>query len=125
MQYMDSGDTILGIGLLAVTLLMSVLICINAIYHNTRKTPINFWTGSVINPDEITDVSAYNRSNYLMWTVYLVCLALAGSVVFLNWIIGLIIYLVVVFLGVAIMIVVYKRIYNRYKTEQGRYRIEI
>ena len=125
MTYMDSGDITLGIVLLAVTLLMGLVICINAIYHNMRKTPTNFWTGSVIKPEEITDVSAYNRANYLMWTVYLVCLALAGAVVFLNWIIGLIVYLVVVFLGVAIMIVVYKRIYNKYKTELGRYRIEI
>jgi len=122
---MDSGDIALGIGLLAVTLLMGVVICINAIYHNVRKTPTNFWTGSIIKPEEIANISAYNRANYIMWVIYLVCLALAGVVVFFSWIIGLIVYLIVVLLGVAIMIVVYKRIYNKHKTEQGRYRIEI
>ena len=120
-----SGDITLAVWLSATTLLMGTIISINAIYHYKRNTPTNFWTGSVISSEEIKDIPAYNRANVQMWAVYLVCLALASAIVFLNWIIGLSLFVVVLIIGVILMIKIYKRIYNKYKSATGHYRIEI
>jgi len=120
-----SGDITLAVGLLATTLLIGIIISINTIYHYKRNTPMNFWTGSIISSEEITDIPAYNRANVKMWAIYLVCLALASAIVFLNWIIGLSLFLVVLIIGVIFMIKVYKRIYNKYKSATGHSRVEI
>lgn len=35
-----------------------------------RKTPMHFWSGSKVLPEEVTDVKAYNHAYALMWFVY-------------------------------------------------------
>ena len=120
-----SGDITLSVWLLATTLLVGIIISVNAIYHYKRNTPTNFWTGSVISSEEITDIPAYNRANVQMWAVYLICLALTSAIAFLNWIIGLSLFIVVLIIGVILMIKVYKRIYKKYKSATGHYRVEI
>ena len=122
---MAYGNISLAVGLSATTLLVSVIIAVNIIYHYKRNTPTNFWTGSIIAPEEIIDIPAYNRANGKMWAVFLVCLALSGAIVFLNWIIGLSIYIAVLIFGTIIIIKLYKRIYKKYKSESGHYRFEI
>ena len=122
---MTSGSIGMAVSILAIALFMGVIVGVNAYRHYKRNTPTNFWSGSIIDPKEISDIPAYNRANFLMWTVYLFCLALPSVVAYFNLLIGIIVYVSTMLIGLIIIILVYKRIYNKYKTEFGRYRIEI
>lgn len=35
-----------------------------------RKDPMNFWAGTTVDPETISDVPAYNRANARMWKQY-------------------------------------------------------
>lgn len=35
-----------------------------------RKKPVHFWSGSEVKEEEISDVSAYNKANGIMWLVF-------------------------------------------------------
>ena len=120
-----SGFFEFAIGITATTLLMGVTISVKALYHYKRNTPTNFWSGSTIKSEEITDIPAYNRAVFLMLTIFLIGLAIAGAVIFFSFLIGFIAYTVVLIVGTAVMIKVYKQIYNKYKSALGLYRIEI
>jgi len=48
-----------------------------------RKDPMHFWSGSTINPEEITNIHLYNRANGLMWLIYTICMVVTGIVSFL------------------------------------------
>jgi hypothetical protein len=35
-----------------------------------QKTPINFWSWTTVKSEDITDISAYNKENAIMWSIY-------------------------------------------------------
>lgn len=35
-----------------------------------RKTPVNFWSGTEVKKEEVTDVKKYNFANGIMWCIY-------------------------------------------------------
>ena len=49
------------------------------IWANHRKTPMHFWAGTAIDPEDISDISSYNRENGSMWMIYSVPFWLAGA----------------------------------------------
>jgi len=51
-----------------------------ALWALLRKTPMTFWSGSTISPEEITDIPAYNRANAIMWGVYALCMFASGVI---------------------------------------------
>jgi len=120
-----NANFVIALWLWGSVLLIAVILIAVAIYHNRRKTPVNFWSGSIIEPEEITDTPAYNRANYLMWTFFIICLAVSVLFMLFSILIGSIVFGVALILGTVLMMIVHKRIYNKYKTEKSRYRIEI
>ena len=40
------------------------------VYARRLKKPMWFWSGTDVDPSEITDVKKYNRANGTMWQVY-------------------------------------------------------
>ena len=44
------------------------------------KKPVNFWSGTKVDPEKVKDIPAYNRANAMMWNVYSVPYWLAGIV---------------------------------------------
>lgn len=42
------------------------------------KKPVNFWAGSKIDPENVTDIAAYNRANGKMWLLYSIPYWIAG-----------------------------------------------
>lgn len=86
------------------------------IFALKKQTPIHFWSGTVVKTEQIRDVKAYNRANGIMWIVY-------GSLIILSGIpaaifdidMFAIISIIIIFLGLIVMIIIYNKIYNKYK----------
>lgn len=81
-----------------------------------RKDPMQFWSGSTVKPEEITDIPAYNRANGLMWAIYTAFMVVAGLVSLFSIEIGGILLAIICVPGIIVLIVVYNRIYNKYKS---------
>ena len=86
-----------------------------ALYAFKRSTPIHFWSGTTVKPEEIRDIPSYNRENGIMWLVYGSGFLLAGFVGLFNIPAGCAVIIIVAIPGVAWLFWNYKRIYNKYK----------
>ena len=86
-----------------------------ALWAFKRRGPMHFWAGSAVRPEEITDVPAYNRANGILWAVYAACMAAVGAVALAHVIAAAILLTIVCVPGVAVIFVVYKQIYRKYK----------
>lgn len=80
-----------------------------------RKKPMWFWSGSEVNPWQIRDIPAYNRSNGRMWIIYSLgfwaaaALSLfhvpAAGILVTIWCLG----------GIPVLVLAYNKIYKKYK----------
>ena len=81
-----------------------------------RKKPMWFWSGSEVREDEISDIPAYNRANGKMWLAF-------SSVFWVSLVMGIFrqaiagAFLAVgILAGIPVLVAVYKKIYDKYKT---------
>jgi len=87
-----------------------------ALWAFKRKDPMHFWSGSTVRPEEISDIPAYNRANGLMWAIYTVCMVITGILSLFSIKIGVILLIILCVPGIIVLIIVYNRIYNKYKS---------
>ena len=99
----------------AICWFCTLIFALIALWAFKRKTPMHFWAGSEVKPDEITDIPAYNKENGMMWLKYTVAMFFSGVVSLWSVGIGAILLTVVCVPGIAYLVVKYKRIYNKYK----------
>ena len=85
------------------------------VYAWKRKKPMWFWSGSTVEESEISDISAYNKANGIMWIVFSAILWISTIFGSLNMKIGGITLIVGCILGAPALPVVYGRIYRKYK----------
>ena len=76
---------------------------------------MHFWAGSTVEPDNITDIPAYNRANGIMWAVYAAVMVLSGLLGLFSITAGATVLVLACVPGVIILFIAYKRIYNKYK----------
>lgn len=88
-----------------------------ALWAYRRRDPMHFWSGSTVKPEEIEDIHGYNRANGLMWAIYAFCMFAAGALSLISITVGVILIVTLSFPGLIVLIIVYKRIYNRYKSK--------
>ena len=100
---------------LVIMIPVSALFTGIGIYACKRKKPMWFWSGSTVSESVITDIPAYNRANGIMWICY-------SLVFWISAIMGLFeiaaagIFLIVgCLVGTPILVIVYGRIYKKYK----------
>jgi hypothetical protein len=86
-----------------------------ALWAFKRRTPMHFWAGSTVKPEEIADISAYNKANGKLWLGYTIGMIISGVVSLFSIGAGAILLTIICVPGVAVLIVVYKRIYEKYK----------
>ena len=80
-----------------------------------RKKPMWFWSGSTVKEDEIEDVPAYNRANGIMWICFSLIYWVAAVLgIFKADAAGVVIG-VGTLVGIVLLIVAYKKIYNKYR----------
>ena len=85
------------------------------IYAWNRKKPMWFWSGSSVKETEISDVTAYNHANGIMWVVYSIIYWIATFAGSWNSVTAVSLIIVGCVIGLPLLVVVYKRIYARYK----------
>ena len=75
-----------------------------------------FWSGKTVKETEISDITAYNHANGIMWIVYFYYL-LGGDYLSGIWNSTAALDLIIVgcVIGIPVLVVVYNRIYARYK----------
>ena len=95
-------------------------------WAESRKDPMHFWTGSVVDPKTITNIPAYNKANARMWRRYAApywLTGICGVISFLDarifilvgcWLIGL-----ASTVGIIWLIWAYKRIEKQYKVQNS------
>lgn len=93
----------------------SMLFTIIGIYAWNRKEPMWFWSGKEIKKTEITDVEAYNHANGIMWMAYSVIYWIAAFIGKWSYTIALILIIAGCAVGLPVLVVVYKKIYKKYK----------
>ena len=119
------GEAILG----AVVLILCGFGC-GALFSwigswaESRKDPMHFWTGSVVDPKTIRDIPAYNTANARMWKRYAAPYWMTGWCGFASFLIYKPAVLIGVFLigtastvGIVWLIWTYKQIEKQYKIQ--------
>ena len=119
------GEAILG----AIVLILCGFGCGSlffsiGLWAEKRKDPISFWTGTVVDPKNITDISAYNKANARMWKQYAMPFWIAGLCGFASFIndrfaalIGCVSIGLASSVGIVWLICAYKRIEKQYKVQ--------
>lgn len=85
------------------------------VYAWNRKKPMWFWIGSPVKEDEVSDITAYNHANGIMWGVYSLVFWAAAALGALNGTASLILIAAGCVIGFPLVAHVYKRIYEKYK----------
>lgn len=75
-----------------------------------------FWSMSTVDETEIADIPAYNRANGIMWLVFSIPLWLSAFLGLRHGIIALILIVLSCVIGLPALVIVYKRIYAKYKS---------
>lgn len=94
-------------------------------WAESRKDPMHFWTGSVVDPKTIRDIPAYNKANARMWRRYAAPYWLTGwcgFACFLNYklavAMGVFLIGTASTIGIVWLIWTYKRIEKQYKIQK-------
>lgn len=80
---------------------------------------MHFWSGSTVKASEIQDIKAYNRANGWLWLTYTVLQILAGVISLFDEIVGVILFGVIIFPGILVLVLIYQKIYKKYKAKEG------
>ena len=80
-----------------------------------RKKPMWFWSGSEVKPWQIRDIPAYNRANGVMWIIFSIGFWASAGLSLFNVPAAGVLAMITCLLGIPGLIIVYKRIYNKYK----------
>lgn len=89
-----------------------------ALYAYKRKDPMHFWAGTNVKPQDIADIPSYNRANGLMWAIYTACMVVTGILALFSITIGVVLLVIICVPGIVVLIVVYNRIYKKYRRQQ-------
>jgi hypothetical protein len=85
------------------------------VYARRLEKPMWFWSGSQVNPADISDVKAYNEENARMWIGYSLWYWAAGVLWIWNNGVGLAALIAGCSVGIAILIGTFQRIEKKYK----------
>lgn len=77
------------------------------IFSAKKKKPMHFWSGSVVEESEITDVKAYNMANSKLWIGYSSLYWLSAVFALINGVISVILIIVASTIGLIILIAIY------------------
>lgn len=80
-----------------------------------RKKPMWFWSGSEVKPWQIRDIPAYNRANGLMWIIFSMGFWASAVLSLFNVPAAGVLAMVTCVLGIPGLVIVYNRIYKKYK----------
>ena len=100
---------------LIIMIPVSLLFTGIGIYAWRRKKPMWFWSGSTVKESEISDVTAYNRANGIMWLVFSLIMWVSTIFGIMNMKAGGILLIAGCTISVPILPIVYGKIYRKFK----------
>lgn len=100
---------------LIIMIPVSLLFTGIGIYAWRRKKPMWFWSGSTVTESEISDITAYNRANGIMWLAFSLLMWVSTILGNTHRKEGGILLIAACIIGVPILPIVYGRIYRKYK----------
>ena len=103
---------------LTINLSVGILFSGLGIYAWNRKKPMWFWSGSTVQERELTDVKAYNRANGIMWIVFSLLFWFCAFAGFFGMKAAGVILLVGCAAGLPALILTYRHIYKKYRSEK-------
>lgn len=86
-----------------------------SIYVRGRKKPVRIWTTQRVSADEISDVSAYNRTVGKMWGIASIPLWIFGAVEYWYPVAAIIFFCIVCIIGIPAMVWYAHKIEIKYK----------
>lgn len=95
---------------------LSILFAAIGIYAWRRKKPMWFWAGTEVTESEIRDIPAYNRANGIMWIIFSLVWWAATIIGICNVSIAENIIGGGCLLGFPALIIVWRKIYKKYKS---------
>lgn len=103
---------------LLILLLCGLLFIGLGIFSIKKKTPMHFWAGIPVKPEEIRDIKAYNKANGIMWIAYGLIFILSGFAPFV-WDLNLvaIVFIISIVFGTISLMIVHGKIYEKYKVK--------
>lgn len=105
-----------SIPFLVILLFCSLIFISIGIYALKRKTPMHFWSGGDVNPESISNIKSYNKANGIMWIIYGLSFIFSGFITLLIGPgLGAILVSTICVGGLIVTVIVYNRIYNKYK----------
>ncbi len=94
---------------------LSIFFTCLGVFAWRRKKPMWFYSGSEVKEEEISDIPAYNRANGIMWLAF-------SGVFWISTVLGIfrqsiagVFVAVGVLAGIPVLVMVYSRIYKKYK----------
>ncbi len=100
---------------LAIMIPCSAVLTVIGIYAWNRKKPMWFWSDSAVKEAEIADIPAYNRANGLMWIIFSLPIWLSTFLGLRYEKAALILIAVSCVIGLPVLVIIYKRVYAKYK----------
>lgn len=107
----SSNDMILNLLFIMPTLVVFIGL---GIFSIKKKTPMHFWSGTTVKPEEISNIKAYNKANGIMWIAYGIIIS---TLALLTEFIGEAIFAFTVIFSIVALVICYYRIYNKYKVK--------
>lgn len=101
---------------LSIYIFCSIVFTSIGVYSLKRKTPMHFWSGTTVDPKSISDVTAYNKANGIMWITYGLLYTILGIIHYFTD--NSFIFFTLVFLptgGIIFLVLSYNAIYKKYK----------
>lgn len=85
------------------------------VYAQRLQKPMWFWSGSEVEPSEITDIKQYNHENGVMWKCYSLWYAAAGVAEIWSSALALTFLVLGCTVGIVLLVYTYSKIYNKFK----------
>lgn len=106
---MRESATFIVIALMTAAVFVSI-----GVFALNKKTPMNFWVGTTVESEEISDIKAYNKENGIMWILYGMTYIIAAIYTLLfGTTIGAIMIVLSCTIGLGALIVIYGGIYKK------------
>jgi hypothetical protein len=88
------------------------------VYAQRIDKPMHFWSGTKVDPKQITDVERYNHENGVMWKLYSLWYVAAGLAQIWSMLVGVIILIGSCSIGLVLLILTYNKIYIKYRADK-------
>lgn len=101
-----------------VTVIVIIVFGGLAINGFISKTPVNFWAGDEVKPEEISNIKKYNNANGIIWTAFTLPQIAAAVIMPFNSFIAAVVQALGIIVGIPAAIIVYKTIERKYRKKE-------